>query len=695
MLIILVTAGSCSIEDPVVQSDAYSSIEFSSSKMRIITKAGDQSQKFQDGVKFKLFAVESSAAEHDWSSVLLYDRIGTESSGTISYGDKVSYGVAPLNVLDFYGVTYGDESEVEIKKGEGDVPEVSVSMTDGTLPDLMFSDNLKSMRSSDGRLNMEFRHAMSKINIEILKQDESADNDKKLENAVLKKIELYGTGKSATFNVETGTWDNIEVSSGITVYDGNLKLSNNAITIVSDMLVIPIADGEVKMKIFIDGVDGANESVEYTLMISNDKKLHFQQNHEYTLSVAVLKNDVRIVTVTPKTYDWIDVDLGNVAYFGQPVYFGGLMWMDRNLGAKSADCDNDWYNTIGYYYQHGRNIPYILDVDVWKEKYDDGINTKIYYNNQADLNFPNGLIYTYDNNGKRVSSFTMGYGYSDNNSTTPYYKDVAVNPGDPGRYDFIMGFAGNAAWAKADNGTESTINHTYWDTIENQPCPKGWRLPTRKDLHKFMPEEYTSNVGWKKTYAEGNVLRTNYFHSGTTNPIGEKYSWKYFTAMFKVDSDASGDWSYPVSDNLSRVYLIKYEGTSSAYRIMIEQRTAAEQFQQGETPKMYVRISRFNSSKDERFQMDSEYKRWNLHKFDWDNPVEYMDFPLTGYIDADGFFAELGYGCILRAQETDLSVTGRNWTMYLREDFQGVAVGGRSRRALGDQIRCVRDVNAK
>ena len=106
-----------------------------------------------------------------------------------------------------------------------------------------------------------------------------------------------------------------------------------------------------------DGIVDGDEYVDYTLAVSEGTPLRLKQNHEYTFSIAVLKNDVRIVAVTPKVYDWIDVELGNVAYFGQPVYFGDLVWMDRNLGASSADCENDWYNTIGYYYQHGRNVP--------------------------------------------------------------------------------------------------------------------------------------------------------------------------------------------------------------------------------------------------------------------------------------------------------------------------------------------------
>jgi hypothetical protein len=82
-----------------------------------------------------------------------------------------------------------------------------------------------------------------------------------------------------------------------------------------------------------------------------------------------------------------------------------------------------------------------------------------------------------------------------------------------------------------------------------------------------------------------------------------------------------------------------------------------------------------------------------------------MDFPLCGYIDSGDntntivkhhpYLGAFGNGCILRSQEIDPSVAGRNWTMYFMDTFKGVTVGGASRRSLGDQIRCVRDINAK
>jgi hypothetical protein len=69
-----------------------------------------------------------------------------------------------------------------------------------------------------------------------------------------------------------------------------------------------------------------------------------------------------------------------------------------------------------------------------------------------------------------------------------------------------------------------------------------------------------------------------------------------------------------------------------------------------------------------------------------------MDIPLAGFMYEDGM-SDFGKGTILRAKEGDGN--GSNWTLYLRADHNGVAVGGNSRRNLGENIRCVRDINAK
>ena len=48
----------------------------------------------------------------------------------------------------------------------------------------------------------------------------------------------------------------------------------------------------------------------------------------------------------------------------------------------------------------------------------------------------------------------------------------------------------------------------------------------------------------------------------------------------------------------------------------------------------------------------------------------------------------------MRLPEYESNTTGTNWTFYMRNATSGVAVGASSRRALGDCIRLVRDIEA-
>ena len=720
LLVLLVC--SCGLDEFGVPSAEESSIEFTSSKMRIITKSGDQAQKFEDGTAFSLFAVRSGT---DWNSAgtKMYNISGTgDSSGNIDYsidgtGKKASYDVGQN--LDFYGVTLGTSSPVGASGSPGEAPVVPLALdASGRFPDLMYSDNLKNKNSSSGLLNMEFRHALAKLKFEVMKQDESADDDKKLENAVLKKVVLKGSASEADFNVKTGKWS--VADGGLhdrTVYENAEGLKVEAVahyladgTSPIEMLVVPNV-GDLSLEVTLD-VDGSGTEygdvvIDYTLEAAESVPLKVEANHEYTLSIVVLKNDVRIVTVTPKVYDWIDVDMGDVAYLGQPVYFGGLMWMDRNLGAKSADCENDWYNSIGYYYQFGRNIPYILDVEKHKSLSSNAFAVGSDTDPDAvrDMRF----IYTFDQHGNKI----MTAKHANHSSGSCLYGNAAMNPGDAGDYSYIRGFIyddkgtkklNNRSWAKQNldfiDSDDSKVvgtfdNHTYWHAIENQPCPKGWRLPGKSDMYSFMPE--STNLYWLDDYYNGDPLNQEVnsdnhanYASGNKNAAGESYEWKYFAGRLKVDPsvDPSAEFSYPVSSgSYGRVYGIKYEGEGKAYRVMFEQRSSA-----AGTKRTFVRISRFQSESTDLFKISPDGKQWNLHKFDWSTPVEYMDIPLAGFLYESGI-SDYGGGTILRAVEGDGK--GTNWTMYLRSGHNGIAVGGKSRRILGDQIRCVRDINAK
>ena len=584
----IVLACSCGLEEGVFFSEEKGNIEFSASRMRIVTKSGDQAEPFAEGTDFRLFAVQSGRA---WGNgeVKFYDVTGTgRNNGLVDYeidGKKASYDVGQN--LDFYGLTYGTTEKVIISESTGTAPTVNVSLDeDGEFTDLMYSDNLKNRNSSSGILMMEFRHAMARLNFEILKQDEANDNDKKLEKVVLKKVVLKGTAAAASFNLGENTWG-YEASDvdDRPVYENTdgLKIETTAQTLKRgeeeiNMLVVPNS-GQMSLQITLD-MDGNRDTqddkvVEYTLTASESEHLTLAPNHKYTITITVLKNDVRIVTVTPRVYEWIDVDLGSgEAYFGQPVYFGGLMWMDRNLGATSADCENDWYNSVGYYYQFGRNIPYILDIEAYLA--DSGKSFK--FTGSASSTDPDAVynmkfLYTYDNNGNKVTTVKN----ANNSSGSCLYGNAAIFPGDPGDYSYIRGFIyessgkkylNNRSWAKKDlnfvNTNDSKVvngmdNHIFWETIANQPCPIGWRLPGKADMYSFMPE--STSLYWMDTYRKEDDMRKNYdtngdgkitkednnhanYVAGNKNAANEVYNWKYFAGLFKIDPTADMSEEY-------------------------------------------------------------------------------------------------------------------------------------------------------
>ena len=70
-----------------------------------------------------------------------------------------------------------------------------------------------------------------------------------------------------------------------------------------------------------------------------------------------------------------------------------------------------------------------------------------------------------------------------------------------------------------------------------------------------------------------------------------------------------------------------------------------------------------------------------------------MDIPLSGYM-YDGGITEVGTAAILRASDPS-TTRGNNYTLYLRSGSNGVTVTQNTRRLLGENIRCVRDVEAK
>lgn len=382
----------CTHEDAisVTPSEEQETI-LSARKSHIITRAGDEVTQFEEGTKYLLYANRGN----EWP---LYNTEGTEQANhTIGYGSPLVYDDTPISI---YGVTYGTAASSPSQAPANtplDNPVIKEAVTeDNSLPDLMFSNNLINQRVENGyRLEMDFKHAMSKVKFMIVKQDESEDTDKKLDGVTLKDITVKRTHQSGTFDIVKGKWNYGDSDELVerNYFSGKQDITTTSTKVSGELLLFPNADNEeVSISVTLGNLEGGDKTVTYPLRKVNEEgkdagAFQFEVNHQYTLLITVLKDEVRTIAIAPQVYDWIDKNRYD-NYLGQPVTFANLMWMDRNLGATSADCENHWENCRGYYYQYARNIPYILDKEMYDKNNGDG---QIYQ-----------YLYTYNQNGERV-----------------------------------------------------------------------------------------------------------------------------------------------------------------------------------------------------------------------------------------------------------------------------------------------------
>ena len=659
----------CTHEDAisVTPSEEQETI-LSARKSHIITRAGDEVTQFEVGTKYRLYAVNQEGG------IELKGQEGTEQSNhTINYGSVISYGSSPIS---FYGATYGSTSVVPEFSSVGGTT-ITETVRGDALSDLMFSNNLIDQTVSNGyRLEMDFKHAMSKLKFRIVKQDETedAEAEKKLENATLTKIQVKGTHGTGSLDIVNGKWTYVEEEVDLSVrtyYDNTtgMKVETASQEVPGEMLVFPNeANEQVTISVTLTGIGDSEgeKTVDYRLMEideegEEDGNFQFEMNHEYTLLITVLKDEVRTIAIAPQVYDWIDEDRED-NYLGQPVTFANLMWMDRNLGAKSADCENDWENCRGYYYQYARNIPYILDMS----QYDLAIKGSSKYE----------FLYTYNQYGEKVygglqagSTKTL-----DDGSTIAVRtrQNIAVNPGDEGIYEFIYD-NGSGVWMYGETGTnEDQFINDYWtQSLENHPCPKGWRLPTKEDFATFLPD-YT--------------FSTNPWYKGFNHPA------PYSGEILKYQEEVI----YGTVNGERAFYLIKRQGRDDCYRIRILLKSSIKDGIRDDT-KQYYEFAYFSGDKTMSFEGIEESNQEELNtRFDWQTPSSIMEIPAVGFIHPSNAFKLDGDGinAILRTSEYNETRSGYNWVFYLRNDYRFGLIDD-SRKALGDQIRCVRDVTAK
>ena len=656
----------CTHEDAisVTPSEEQETI-LSARKSHIITRAGDEVTQFKVGTKYLLYANRGN----EWP---LYNTEGTEqANNTIGYGSPLVYDDTSISI---YGVTYGTAASSPSQAPENtplDNPVIEEEVTDNSLPDLMYSNNLtnQTLASNGYRLEMDFKHAMSKVKFMIVKQDESEDTDKKLEGVTLKDITVKRTYRSGTFDIVNGKWNYGDSDELVerNYFSGEQDITTTSTKVSGELLLFPNADNEeVSISVTLGNLEGGDKTVTYPLRKVNEEgedagAFQFEVNHQYTLLITVLKDEVRTIAIAPQVYDWIDENRDD-NYLGQPVTFANLMWMDRNLGAKSADCENDWEACRGYYYQYARNIPYILDMS----QYDLAIKGSSKYE----------FLYTYNQYGQKVygglqagSTKTL-----DDGSTIAVRtrQNIAVNPGDEGIYEFIYD-DGSGVWMYGETGTnEDQFINDYWtQSLENHPCPKGWRLPTKEDFATFLPDYTFTTNPWYKG-----------FHHPAPYP-GEILKYQEEVIYGTVTGERA-------------FYLIKRQGRDDCYRIRILLKSSIKDGIRDDT-KQYYEFAYFSGDKTMSFEGINESNQEELNtRFDWQTPSSIMEIPAVGFIHPHSAFKLDGDGinAILRTSEYNETRSGYNWVFYLRNDYQFGLIDD-SRKALGDQIRCVRDVTAE
>lgn len=685
--------------------------------------------------------------------------------------------------LSFYGFTYGEENAPKLDK---DAYKRTETVVGGELKDLMWGI-LVDQNDATAKFPCEipFRHAFSRLEFKVSQLESETGSGKGMYNLGIESIAVTGTYQIGTVDLFTGktTLDaenKYDEGRALPKMSVDYDLENKYIAVetpdsLGAMIVFPsaaeslsggVGEYTIGLKITLKGKDKAEveklvgtgnatqlgnyytgvytvEQVYSSVYGGDDptddngsiaaSPLYLQAGSKYTLHIVLMEDEVRVVTVVPSKVEWLpgetDEKDKNDNYFstevvGQPIFFDNTMWMDRNLGANEADPGDNYNQTIGYYYQNNRNIPY------WPyrtENYGfDGSLTwptpeeRFSTNNDLSKKFsswssPQYKVYPIVD--KKLMEPDPNKGSWGTSSSSNLYYSLQKEVSSSGTYAF---FYGNS------NFSNSTLN---WKNRENQPAPPGYALPTQEQFQSIFPTTvFAGNITFLQLrhigddwygcvdYNNNMPLPINsditklricvpfYKDGRNTTSSAEYYSkWEklndpgqypldpsyYYNSQHTpysyIDREPDGDPSpgycsvYIISregndkgsiTSLSSnyktkewgtIYGIKKVGTTEAYRMRWKVRNADEK---NEEPRLYVEVCMYSCTKDDNLTVD------NFRNYDWEHPVSQMFFPLCGEVEgrnsgsgpAAGFSS---YGsAVLYATDSDaalhIKITGDN-----------------------------------
>lgn len=678
----------------------------------------------------------------------------------------------------------GPESFEDDGRGADGHPLISIASGEDGLPDLRRAELTGQSSVNSGMLELHYRHVLSLLEFNFIRQDDSDDRgyleDAELVGLTVTDHSsgVYDIVEGRWLEDSYGEDEDRDAD----IAQDRLIPTGTGRDMASCLVFPRDVDDALHLHVSVRVPNNDTGFLDDDRILEKDLEIDFSsipnshgllQGNAYKISVAVINSDIQILMIVPMMYLYMDGDTGEggLLTLGQPITFGGVTWADRNLGASSVSYGStaEWDGMRGYYYQFGRNIPYFSLPNDATGKFSYTVN--VYTNlNPRMAAFPmtNKNSYSeaeeavreyetiypatgrYDGSGsglwsavgvkdKKNTSYVYGYplAYRNRTNVASSLSDIAIFPGEweekwsvwedvpqseRDRYSYVIGTYDDVSpWWPIDNsdnvrrGTPAT-----WNDPQNQPCPKGWRIPTKEDWSSIMPmSKRTGDI----TFMNVSATKTKVSVDGYPDPIDigggntEFIMHKNLLEWYEQGGDRNvtyagleeepGDPSAghltdyfcqrkSTSDASGILYAIKNVGEDAAYRVKWEYITLKNGYQQvgsGVYP-VVLRISRYSSSRYERLR-----NRTEKDALDWEHPTEVMELPVSGYMytQAVAKVTNAGVESIYASSTIDESDTATKGYFYYVRVKVGGGTGSRylmlfkMRRSYGMSIRCVKD----
>ncbi len=527
-------------------------------------------------------------------------------------------------------------------------------------------------------------------------------------------------------------------------------------------------DGEIITENGIDPVSGGATTSYYTIINKDviynshtNKPLRLKHNTNYTLEISFQRDAVRVITVIPLVEEWLPGE-GNwdnpweEQEIGNPQMFDNVLWSDRNLGADEFDpFSKRFEETLGYFYQAGRNIPYYpFPIDGGTPNYDDMDNQGL---GDAftgwELNPGNkNKFFLYPVVDEEILSLYNKTNWRINSDQTPQMYIPEKKPTDA-YFDFMKG---NDSWHNALNGHD-----ILWNSGQaRQPVAGSWVIPTARQFRAVFPSTpFAGNIAMRTggnseepmNWGAGansqipesrtKTLRVTvpYYVPGMAKPTGrsDDYvdAWQilhdnedhdgyhdYGTTHLDVYWNGKpGDYTRTEPDGDPRlgtasVYVISWDtgskvslpenysectikswGTIYAIkRVYTAQayrmRWRALVAEEGsKNPGIVIEICRYRCNANDHLNEE------NYMSYDWDHPAARIYFPISGLGDYTGSYINYGMECQYATAEPILS-NGRTTAVQIKvtgnndSNVYIAVINDQINRLFGMQIRPVSGV---